>query len=355
LTTAAAPGSPVAVNRPRRLAALALLASVVACGGDETPRLRIAIWSNYLPDDVVADFERAAGCRVETWHFGHNEELLAKLEGKDSGFDLAVPSDFVLPALVARGLLERVDASRLRNVGHLDPAFRARASDPKDEWSVPYTWGTVGIAWRADVLGERVDSWDVLADPKVAGQTFLLEEGRDAIGAALLRNGADPNSTDPAHLAAAKTTLLAWKKTLKGFTSETKDVLLAGEAWACQAYNGDVAQARAHRDTLRYAVPKEGGILWLDVWAIPRGARETGLAHRFLDHVTEPRTAARISGAIRYAVANRGALEHLDPTVRADPMVYVPDDVRRRCVLQHDLGPGEEAFSRLWLEVRGGG
>ena len=354
MTARAGAGTQRAVRRlVPRLLPLVLAAAAGACGDEAPRRLRLAIWSSYIPDDVVADFERAAGCRVETWNFGSNEELLARLEGKDSGFDVACPSDFVLPALVARGLLERVDGSRLRHLDQLDPAFRGRASDPRDEWSVPYAWGTVGIAWRSDVLGETVDSWDAFSDPRAAGQAYLLEEARDAIGAALLRVGADPSSTDPAHLAAAKATLLAWKPRLKGFTSESKDLLLSGEAWLCQAYNGDVAQAMALRPTIRFAVPKEGGILWLDVLAIPRGAPSRDLAHRFLDHVTDPRVAGRISSGIRYAVANRGARAHVDPAVLADPVVYVPDDVRSRCRLQHDLGAKEEAFSRLWLEVRG--
>jgi spermidine/putrescine-binding protein len=328
---------------------------VVGCGRDARRTLRLAIWSNYVPDEVLRTFERENDCRVDAWHYGSNEELLARLEGGDSRVDVAVPSDFVLPAMVARGLLERLDASQLPHASHLDPSFRRRASDPKEEWSVPYTWGTVGLAWRADVLGEAVDSWDAFLDPRVAGQSFLLEEGRDAIGAALLANGHDPNSTAAEDLARAKRTLLAWKRPLKGFTGEVKDTLLSGEAWLCQAYNGDVAQARAHRADLRYAVPKEGGILWLDVLVVPRGAPSVDLAHRFLDHVLRPEVAAAISNGIRYAVANRDARPLVDAAVLSDPVVYAPDDVLRRCRPQRDLGRDEEAFSRIWLEVRGGG
>jgi spermidine/putrescine transport system substrate-binding protein len=342
----------------RHLFVVALLAgasSLLGCGADDRPVLRLAIWSNYVPDEVLAEFERENGCRVDAWHFGSNEELRARLAGRDSRLDVAVPSDFVLPSLVADGLIERLDPARLEGRRHLDPAFAARASDPKDEWSVPYAWGTVGIAWRADRLGETVDSWDAFSDPRAAGHAFLVEEARDAVGAALLRNGADPNSTDPAALERAGATLRQWKKGLQGFTSEVKEALVSGEAWLCQAYNGDAAQARLLRDDLRFAVPKEGGILWVDVLVVPANAPARDLAHRFLEHVLRPEVAARISSGVRYAVCNRDALPLVDPAVRADPVVYAPEDVRARCVLQRDLGTGEEAFSRIWLEVRGGG
>jgi spermidine/putrescine transport system substrate-binding protein len=351
------PGGGARVGGRLRLSAATLGVLLgAACGSrDERPTLRIAIWSNYLPDAVVADFEREAGCRVETWNYGDNATLVARLEATDPGLDLACPSDFVLPALVAQGRLRRVEPERLPNRKNVDPAFLARATDPRDEWSVPYTWGTVGLAWRADKLGESVDSWDAFLDPRVEGQAYLLEEGRDAIGAALLKNGHDPNTTDPQALAAAKRTLLSWKPALRGFTGEVKDTLLSGEAWLCQAYNGDVAQAAASRGELRFAIPKEGGILWTDVWVVPARARDVALAHRFVDHVLRPEVGARISEGIRYAVANRAALPLVDPAVRADPVVYAPDDVRARCRPQRDLGAAEEAFSRIWLEVRGGG
>jgi spermidine/putrescine-binding protein len=131
-------------------------------------------------------------------------------------------------------------------------------------------------------------------------------------------------------------------------------VLVSGEAWLCQAYNGDVAQARVHRDTIRYAVPKEGGILWVDLWVRPKGS-SSDLAHRFLDHVLRPAVAARISNGVRYAVANKDALPLVDPGVRDDPVVYAPEEVRRRCKVERDLGSSEEVFSAMWLEVRGGG
>src|SRR5438045_7793 len=250
----------------RRLASLAALVALALAGSRAAaapPKLLIGIWTNYLPADVVADFEKEKGCTVEIpWNYGSNDELLAKLQSKATGFDVVVPSDLVLTILVQQGLLERIDPAKVPNVVHLDPQFVGRAADPKNEWSVPYTWGTVGIAWRSDKVKGDVDSWGVFATDKGGGNAYLLEESRDVIAAALLYRGRSVNTTSKDELAQAKTDLQAWRPKVKGFTGEVKDHLLSGEAWLIEAYNGDVAQAMQERPgVLKFAVPKEGGIL----------------------------------------------------------------------------------------------
>jgi spermidine/putrescine-binding protein len=315
----------------------------------------LTIWSNYMPAEVLEDFRRETGVRVEIpSRYGSNEELLSKLEGGESGFDLAVPSDVALGTLIARGLVERLDAARLPNRRHLDPAFAERQADPRGEWSVPYTWGTLGIAWRADRIEGEVDSWGVFGTDRAKGNAHLLEEARDVVCAALLFLGRDPNSTEAGDLAEAKRVLLEWKRHVKAFDAETKDALLSGDAWLCQAYNGDVAQAMRERKDLRYAVPKEGGILWIDNFVVPKGAPHRGDAHLFLDYVLRPEVAARISEGIRYAVCNRDALPLLPAAVRDDPVVYAPADVRARCRQEKDLGRDLPKVVDLWSEVRAG-
>lgn len=319
-------------------------------------KLTIAIWSNYMPDAVLADFEKEHGCKVEIpWNYGSNDELLSRLQSKETGFDLAFPSDLVLPVLISQGLLERIDPAKVPGLAHLDPAFRGRKADPKDEWSVPYTWGTVGIAWRTDKVKGPLDSWAVFGDAKATGENaYLLEEARDVVAAAMLLHGRSVNSVEPAHLAEAKATLLGWRKAVKGFTGEVKDHLLSGEAYVIQAYNGDAAQAMAERKDIAFAVPKEGGILWVDNLVIPKGAPERDLAHAFVEFVLRPEVAARISEGIRYAVPNRDAYDKVAKEIRENPVIYAPEDVRKRLQQEVDLGNDLKRITDLWSEVRAG-
>ena len=349
------------MSRRRLLAALALapFLSFAARPAGAAPERKLFLgnWSNYMPADVVTDFQKEQGCQVEMpWVYGSNEDLLAKLQTKATGFDVVVPSDVILGLLVSQGLLERIDPAKVPNLRHVDPDFLGRAADPKNEWSVPYTWGTVGIAWRADKIAGDVDSWGVFATDRAKGNAYLLEEGRDGIAAALLAKGRDVNTTDPKDLAEAKETLLSWKGNLKGFTGEVKDHLLSGEAWLLEAYNGDVAQAMQERKGVyRFAVPKEGGILWVDNLVIPKGAPSKDLALAFLDYILRPDVAARVSNGIRYAVPNKDALEKVDKSIREDPVIYAPEEVRKRLKQERDLGDGLRLYTDLWSEVRAGG
>ncbi len=259
----------------------------------------------------------------------------------------------MLPVLISQGLLERIDPAKVPGLAHLDPAFRTRKADPKDEWSVPYTWGTVGIAWRTDKVKGPIDSWAVFADAKATGENaYLLEEARDVIAAALLLHGQSVNSVEPAHLAQAKATLLGWRKSVKGFTGEVKDHLLSGEAYVIQAYNGDVAQAMAERKDIAFAVPKEGGILWVDNLVIPKGAPEKDLAHAFIEFVLDrrwPRGSARASAT---RCANKDAADKVPKQIReADAVIYAPEDVRKRLQQEVDLGGDLKKITDLWSEV----
>jgi len=340
----------------RRLAVLALGALAAATpAGAAGETLRLAIWTNYMPDAVLADFEKANGCTIEVpWNYSSNDELLARLEGKDTGFDLAVPSDVILPALIAGGMLEPLDKAALKNGAYADPAFAKRQADPEGRWTVPYTWGTIGIAWRTDKVKTAPDSWNAFADAALAGGNgFLLEEARDVVSAALLANGKDVNAVDAASLAAAKATLLDWRKAIKGFTGETKDHLLTGEAWLLMAYNGDVAQAMQEQPgKFAFAVPKEGGVLWIDNFVIPKHAPQKGLAHKFIDYVLDPKVAARISTGIRYALANTGVAAHLPDDLKHDAVIYAPDDVKKRLVQYKDLGADLTKVTDVLTEVR---
>ena len=346
----------------RALFGLALLLPAAGAappaGAEPEKKLLLGIWSNYMPAEVLKGFEKEQGCRVEVpWNYSSNDELLSKLQTKASGFDLVVPSDLILKVIAEQDLLEKIEPAKLPNLKHLDPYFRKRTADLKEEWSVPYTWGTVGIAWRADKVKGDIDSWSVFATDRGGGNSYLLEDARDAIGAALLFRGKEVNTVNPKDLAEAKATLLEWKAHLKGFTGEVKDHLLSGEAWIIEAYNGDVAQAmKESPGKFKFAVPKEGGIRWVDNFVIPKGAPHKDLAFAFIDYILRPEVAAEVSSRIRYALPNRTAIfdEKLDMEIRKDAVIYPPEDVRQRLFQEQDIGKDLKLYTDLWAEVRAG-
>jgi spermidine/putrescine-binding protein len=338
--------------------AVSLLA---ACGGKTGPAPKAAakvvnvyIWTNYLPQEVVAEFERRTGIHANVDTYDSNEAVLEKLQSGVADYDVVVPSDYMLKILGPQGLVQTLDHSRLPHLKNLDPRFLDQKFDPRNGHSVPYLWGTTGIGYDKTKIHEPVDSWAVLFDPRHAGRILMLDDVREVFGAALKRMGRSINERDPAILRQAADMLKQQKPLVRTYnSSDFANLLAAGDVDVAQGWNGEMAEAVANsKGRLAYVVPKEGGTLWIDNLAIPKGARNVDAAYAFLDFVMEPEIAAKIVNHVHYAGANRAALPLIDPKLKNDPSIYPPQEVLDRCELIEDLGETTQLLDRLWTEVK---
>jgi spermidine/putrescine-binding protein len=334
-----------------------LLAALAAGTPDRPPELHVLTWSDYFAPDTIPGFEKEFGCRVTLDYIESSDTLRAKLAGGRSGYDVVFPSDEVLGELVARGLLEKLELSKIPNVRHLAPRFRGPAYDPRQEHSVPYLWGTTGLAYNKARVSPAPDSWTALWDPRWAGRVTILDDAREAFEAArrALGEGAGPLTREGIARAAAR---LRELRPL-AFESAPKDRLIRGEAWLAQAFNGDALQAASAPERaadIGYVVPREGGTLWVDNLCIPKGAPNPGLAHRFIDYLLRPEVAAAISKAVRFATPNAEAQKLLPRELLEDPLVYPREEDLRRCTLLGELSPDlKAALEDAWSQVKAGG
>ncbi len=338
-------------------AVLLLVPSLTACGGDGSEsgrRVNVFIWTEYLPDDVVAEFERRTGIDVHVDLYDSNEALLAKLQSGVAGYDLVVPSDYMVKILIPSGLLQPLDRARLKGVGNLEPRFLDQSFDPGNRHSLPYLWGTTGLGYDRTRVPAPVDSWQAVFDPRHAGRILLLDDVREVFGIALRLQGRSINERDPAALRRAADLLKRQKRLVRTYnSSDFANLLAAGDVDLAQGYNGELAKVvAADRERFAYVVPKEGGTLWIDSLAIPKDAAHVAEAHELISYLLEPEVAARIVDAVRYAGANRAARPHVDPAVLADPAVYPPPEVLERCELIEDLGDVTPLLDQLWTEVK---
>ena len=338
--------------------ALSLLA---ACGSKTGPVPKAAgkvvnvyIWTNYLPQEVVAEFERRTGIHANVDTYDSNEAVLEKLQSGVADYDVVVPSDYMLKVLAPQGLVQPLDHSRLPHFANLDPRFLDQKYDPGNSHSIPYLWGTTGIGYDRTKIQEPVDSWAVLFDPRHAGRILMLDDVREAFGASLKLMGRSINERDPAILRQAADRLKQQKPLVRTYnSSDFANLLAAGDVDVAQGWNGEMAEAVANsKGRLAYVVPKEGGTLWIDNLAIPRGARNVDAAYAFLDFVMEPEIAAKIVNHVHYAGANRAALPLIDVKIKNDPSIYPPQEVLDRCELIEDLGETTQLLDRLWTEVK---
>lgn len=334
--------------------ALAALLALWGCS-KPIPELHIMTWSDYFAADTIPGFEREFGCKVKIDYMESSETLRAKLERPPSGYDVVFPSDDVLPGFIAAGHLEKLDPAKLPNLKNLMARFRGLAFDPKNEYSVPYMWGTTGIAYNKDKVSPPPDSWAALWDAKWANRVTLLDDAREAFAAAMWRDGIDPALADEASIgkAAARVREIA----LLAYDSAPKLKLLQGDAWISQCFSGDALQAAAADPKERaapigYVIPKEGATLWIDNLCIAKGAREPELAHKFIDYILRASVAAAITNEVRFANPNQPAQALVNKEVLEDPMVYPGEELFNRCRLLSEPPPPlkkklDDAWTRL--------
>ena len=289
----------------------------------EEKKLSFYNWDTYIGETTLDDF-KATGIEVTMDLFADNDELFAKLREGNPGYDLIVPSNDYVARMAAAGMLEELDHSKIPNLSHLYPRFLGEnvAFDPGRKYSVPYMWGTIGIGYRKSKVTTPPDSWAVLYDSdEYAGKISIMSDCGTMIQMALRYLGHSINSQDDA------------------------DLLASGEVDIVMEWNGDIAQLMSEDDDIGYVVPKEGGLVWEDTLAIPKGAPHPDNAHAFINYVYEPEVNTLIAEYIEYATPNKTAAESMDDSYSKNPAIFPPEDVLAKS--ESSLYLGEDHNAKL--------
>jgi spermidine/putrescine transport system permease protein len=336
--------------------AMAMLAVFALGGQGRSARggeLNVFIWSNYLPETVIAEFERRFDAKLNVELYDSNEALLAKLQSGGASYDIIVPSDYMVTVLKGQGLLDEIDRDRITNFSNLDSQFAGLAYDPLNQYSVPYMWGTTGIAYRKDKIEGRIDSWGVLWDGKYKDRLAMLDDVRETFGAALKFMDKSLNSTDPDDLERAARLLEEQKPLLKAYDSGGFDqLLLSGDAWVVQGYSGQIAKAMVENPNIGYVIPKEGCTFFVDNMCIPRGAAHKELALEFINFVLEAKVAAEIANETGYSSPSLAARGFIRPDLLANEAAYPPRAALERCELIQEIGAAINIYDRFWTGIK---
>jgi len=328
--------------------------SAATAGGGKT--VNLAIWSNFVSQEALDEFKVRTGITVNLTHYSSNEELLAKLQAGATGFDVAVPSDYMVYAMVQLGLLEKIDAVKTPNRAALDPQYLGKSFDPGNAHSLPFDWGTTGIAVNRDRYKGELKSWKQLFEtPELAGKFTMLDDAREVLGAALKSQGKSLNTTAQADIDAAKSVIRKVKSRIKSFTSEPLVGLREGEIAVAQAYSSDALQAR--RDTggkIDYIIPEEGATLWIDCLVIPKGAPHLEEAHALTNYLLDAKTDLERVKKILVGSAHKGAADAPPADIRSIPGLFPVDSIRGKLEIMNDLGDAMALYDRAWTEVKAG-
>lgn len=316
-------------------------------------------WVEYIDPEIKTQFEADCGVEIIETNFDSNETLLATLQAGGTGYDVIVPSDYMVQIMIDEGMLMEMDFDIITNAAHLDPLNTNQYFDPEQKYTVPYFWGTSGFAVDTNVVTDYTDSWSVMFDPDspYCGQMSMLDDQRETLGAALMYLGYSINDTDPAHLEEAKNLLIEQSDCVKAYDSQTNDdLIISGETVLAHIWTGDAILAglpdSGGREGIVYVIPEEGCTIWQDNLAVPVGAPNPYTAMVFINYLNDPEIAAQNAEWVGYGTPNAASKEFIDPDILADEGIYPPPEVASRLQWIEDVGDALELYDRVWTEFK---
>ncbi|NJD30569.1 MAG: polyamine ABC transporter substrate-binding protein [Gammaproteobacteria bacterium] len=298
---------------------------------------------------MLEEFTKETGIKVNYDVFDSNEVLQTKLLAGNTGYDVVVPSASFLELQIKAGVFQKLDKSKLPNWGNLDKGILERVGrhDPGNQYAVNHMWGTTAIGYNVKKVkaidpNAPVDSWALLLDPKWSSKfkscgISVLDAPDEVVGIILAYLGKDPNSENLDDLKAAEDVLMKLRPNVRMIhSSQYIDSLANGDICVSLGWSGDILQAKSRAEEAKQgveialSVPKEGTIIWFDMYAIPADAPHPGNAHAFINFMMKPEVAAANSNFVHYANGNAASVPLLDPAVRNDPGVYPPPEVMNK-------------------------
>ena len=317
--------------------------------------LNLYIWSEYIPDEIIAAFTKETGIKVNVSNYDSNEAMYAKIKLVGKGYDLIVPSSDHVGLMRREGLLLPLDTTRIPNFSLLDKRFTNQSFDPGNTYSVPYMWGSTAIAVNTSHLpAGAIQGMSDLWKPELKGKLLLPNDAREVMGIGLKALGYSINEQNPEHLRQAFEKLHSLMPLVRVFDSDSpKQALLSEEVIAGLVYNGEAYIAHNENEAISYIYPKEGYSLWLDSFCIPKAAKHVEAAYRFLDYVLRPEVSAAISKEMGYSSPNSKVLDLLPEKMKRNPIVNPPEtEVARGEFLDRLDDKTIKLYEDYWVKLK---
>ena len=345
--------------------AATMLLTGCGSGGSEERVVNVCSWGEYIDEDLIYQFEDETGIKVNYQTAESNEALYSLLKTGAGDYDVIVPSDYMIGRLIAEDMLAELNYDNIPNYAKIDDRYKGLSYDPDNKYTVPYTWGTLGIIYNTTMVDEEITSWDAMFDEKYAGQVLMIRNSRDALAAGLLDLGYDINTTDEAQIREAYE-LLAEAKSKGVYQSFVMDEIFGkmegGNAAIAMYYAGDYLTMLENNEDLAYVVPEEGSNWFVDAMCVLKNAQHKDEAEAWINFIAGTDANLANMDYIWYASPNTEALEqypaYYEETYgeELDPEIYeimaAPQEVLDRCeaylVLPADI---RTLYNDLWIQL----
>ncbi|WP_028115374.1 extracellular solute-binding protein [Ferrimonas senticii] len=309
-------------------------------------------WGPYINSNILEQFTKETGIKVIYSTYESNETLYAKLKSHNEGYDLVVPSTYFVAKMRDEGMLQKIDKSKLSNFNNLDANYLDKPFDPNNDYSIPHVVAITGLAVNTDMYNvEDFQSWGDLWKPELAGQLMLMDDTREVFHIALRKLGFSGNSTNEAEIDAAYAELQKLMPNVLLFNSDNPGApYMSGEVGLGMLWNGSAAAAQKEGLPLQLVFPKEGGIGWVDNFAISSGATNVEAAHKMIDFLLRPEIAEQISADTGYLTAVKASNDKFKDVA---PLFPSQEDLDR-VEWQDSIGDLTVKYENYFLKLKAG-
>ena len=329
----------------RCIAIVLAVALVVGCGflivtnKKDQVVINVYNWGMNIADgtdetlDIIAAFEEATGIKVNYSTYESNEVLYSKLKNGGISVDVIIPSDYMIDRMIAEDMLEELDFANIPNFSYVDEQFKNPAYDPENKYSVPYTWGTLGILYNTKYVDEAdVTGWELMWNEKYAGKILMIDNSRDAFGIAQFLLGYDVNTMDEAELRACADKLAEQRPLVQQYVmDQIYSTMENEEAYIAAYYAGDCMLMMEENPDLAYYLPEHQGFnLFTDAMCIPKGSQEKEAAEAFINFLCNPEISGANMDYICYASPISEAKEHMEDYLAESEIVYPDPEVQEK-------------------------
>lgn len=336
------------------LAGMMVTGLLSGCGSSKET-LNIYSWADNFDEEVLEQFEQEFDVKINYDVFANNEDLLAKIKAGGGGYDLIQPSDYMVATMIKQDLLAPLDMNNIPNFEGLSDAYKDPSYDPGNKYSIVYMSGVTGIAYNTKYVKDEIDSWEDLWNPEYKGKVILLDDNREVIGMALKKNGQSNSSTDEGQINQAVADLKSLLPSVLAFdTDNIKQKMIQEEGWIATVWSGDASFIAQDNPDVAYVVPKEGGTIWSDNYAIPKDAQNKELAEKFINFMMTPEISAKNYESIGYSDPNTKAAEFHSEEYLNDKMINLSEEELSRTEWLGDVSDKLQLYDRLWTELKSG-
>ena len=304
---------------------------------DQKITLNVYNWGLYISDgsdesvDILSAFEKLTGIELNYTTYDSNESMYAKIKSGGASYDVVVPSDYMVGKLIQENMLAPLDYKNIPNAAKINPGYRGLEYDPTDAYSVPYTWGIVGLIYNTTLVEEPPTSWADMWDPQYTGSILMFNNSRDAVAIAAKKLGLSMNPSSVEEVEQCMTELKNQKNMVQAYVmDEIFDKMAGGEAALAPYYAGDAITMIEDNPDLAFVFPKEGSNLYVDAMCIPQNCKNKEAAEIFINYMCETDVAAANCDYTGYSTPIDEVRESLDDELKNSPIAYPDADVIKR-------------------------